>query len=143
MRDQFDETRNMKSQISVLEELLEVQERTVLEQSLRLEQAMGEVLAAGRAKTEFLANMSHEIRTPMNGVIGMTGSYWIPKSTRTAGIRGDHRRAANTFLTVINDILDFSKSKPASSISKNIPSICARASKTLLISSWVRPPRSG
>lgn len=50
-----DEIRRLKSQIAALEELLSVQERTVLEQSQRLEQALAQAIDATRAKTVLLA----------------------------------------------------------------------------------------
>src|SRR5208283_3014657 len=52
-----DEIRRLKSQIAVLEELLSVQERTVLEQSERLEQALTQAIDAARAKTDLLAEL--------------------------------------------------------------------------------------
>jgi two-component system sensor histidine kinase/response regulator len=80
-----DEIRRLKSQIAVLEELLSVQERTVLEQSERLEQALTQAIDATRAKTELLAaveqSTSSVIITDLRGNI----EYVNPKFTELTG----------------------------------------------------------
>ena len=80
-----DEIRRLKSQIAVLEELLSVQERTVLEQSERLEQALTQAIDATRAKTELLAAVeqspSSVIITDLRGNI----EYVNPKFTELTG----------------------------------------------------------
>ena len=80
-----DEIRRLKSQIAVLEELLSVQERTVLEQSERLEQALTQAIDATRAKTELLAAVEQSpasvVITDVRGNI----EYVNPKFTELTG----------------------------------------------------------
>jgi len=79
------EIRRLKSHIAVLEELLSVQERTVIEQSERLEQALTQAIGATAAKTELLAAVE---QSPASVVItDVCGNieYVNPKFTELTG----------------------------------------------------------
>src|ERR1019366_8468378 len=80
-----DEIRRLKSQIAVLEELLSVQERTALEQSERLEQALTQAIDATRAKTELLAAVEQSTSSVI--ITGLRGNieYVNPKFTELTG----------------------------------------------------------
>ncbi|HKV56564.1 MAG TPA: ATP-binding protein [Candidatus Binataceae bacterium] len=104
------ETRELQSRISVLEELLDAVERTVEEQSQRLERAVSQAQAATNAKSEFLSAMSHEIRTPMNAILGMA------ELLNETVLNCDQRKYldvirnnGDSLLTLINGILDLAR----------------------------------
>ncbi len=67
----FEDKRQLESKVATLQELLEAMERTVIEQSMRLQEALSLAHRVSLAKSEFLSNMSREIQTPMNAVLGM------------------------------------------------------------------------
>lgn len=101
---------NIRQQVdqatSDLQETLE----TVEIQSIELDIARKNAVAANRAKSEFLANTTHEIRTPINGILGFTNL--LLKSPLTTQQREYLRTIAHSsqgLLTIINDILDFSR----------------------------------
>jgi two-component system, sensor histidine kinase and response regulator len=102
--------RQLESRVSVLEELLATQERTVIEQSERLEGAREGALAASKAKSEFLSSMSHEIRTPMNAVLGMAD---LLSETELSVEQRRYLEVmianGNSLLELINGILDLAR----------------------------------
>lgn len=54
--------------IGILGTSIDITERKILEENLRLSKEKAEV--ANQAKTEFLENMRHDIRTPLSGIVG-------------------------------------------------------------------------
>jgi signal transduction histidine kinase/ActR/RegA family two-component response regulator len=102
-RELYEANQQLQAQAARLE--LTVQERT-----RALEEALGAMQDALRAKGEFLAVVSHEIRTPMNGVLGMA------QLLQMTDLSEEQRRycetiqtSGETLLAIINDILDMSK----------------------------------
>ncbi len=102
--------RELKSSVATLHELLEAMERTVIEQSVRLEDALAMAQGASRAKSEFLSTMSHEIRTPMNAVLGMADllaeTELVPEQLHYLDIMVAN---GNTLMDLINSILDLAR----------------------------------
>lgn len=76
-----------------------------------LEDAMGRVEAASRAKDEFLSSMSHDIRTPLNGVIGMTAiaASHLNEPKRVKDCLTKINEASAHLLHLINEVLDMSR----------------------------------
>ena len=86
---------------------------SVQKQSILLEDANKELLAAHKQKSEFVANMSHELRTPLNSIIGFSG---ILLKNRKGALQENElsrvekiNRNGKHLLGLINDILDLSK----------------------------------
>jgi signal transduction histidine kinase/DNA-binding response OmpR family regulator len=89
-----------------LADQLEAQNRTLQEQSLRVQEAT-------RLKSEFLANMSHELRTPLNAIIGFAE---LMHDAKLGPVSPTHRECLDDILTssrhllqLINDVLDLAK----------------------------------
>ena len=83
---------------------------TQIKNEKKLEEAVQDALAAGRAKSQFLAQMSHEIRTPINAVLGMNEMILREASDENVLDYSETiQEAGKTLLNLINSILDFSK----------------------------------
>jgi signal transduction histidine kinase/CheY-like chemotaxis protein len=99
--------RELESSVTTLQELLAAMERTVIEQSGRLEDALELAQRASHAKSEFLTTMSHEIRTPMNSVMGMADLLAETHLSSEQRHYLDIMVAnGNTLLDLINSLLD-------------------------------------
>lgn len=102
--------RHLESSHATLHELLEAMERTVIEQSMRLEDALNMSQRAARAKSEFLSTVSHEIRTPMNAVLGMADllseTELAPEQRHYLDIMVAN---GNSLMDLINSILDLAR----------------------------------
>jgi signal transduction histidine kinase/CheY-like chemotaxis protein len=95
-------------------ELLGVVGNTLLsehDRSRQLEESLGRVEAADRAKDEFLATLSHELRTPLTTVLGwarLLRSRDLDAATVARGLE-TIERSARTQARLINDLLDVSR----------------------------------
>ena len=101
---------SLETKSKVIQENHEQLESRIRQRTEELETAMGNALAANKAKTEFLANMSHELRTPMNGFLGMIELVLdspLQQEQRDQLITA--QRSAHALLAILNDILDLSK----------------------------------
>ena len=94
---------------SVLSLVLDVTERTRLEQELRTQAQ--QLATVNRVKDEFLATLSHELRTPLNAILGwtqiLTGAT-LNESRLRQGLE-TIRRNARLQAQMIEDLLDVSR----------------------------------
>lgn len=88
-----------------------IQENNKLSETVdKLETAIGEAIAANKAKSAFLARISHEIRTPLNAIIGFTDVLnGIVNDSTQKDYLASIKKSGQNLLGLINDILDFSK----------------------------------
>ncbi|HEY0586669.1 MAG TPA: MHYT domain-containing protein [Pseudoduganella sp.] len=88
--------------------VLDISNRRLMEQDLRIAKERAEQAAAARAA--FLANMSHEIRTPMNSILGFTD---VLLQGELSTVQRRHldtvRNAGRSLLRLLNAILDTAK----------------------------------
>ena len=88
--------------------VLDISNRRLMEQDLRLAKERAEQAAAARAA--FLANMSHEIRTPMNSILGFTDVLLNGELSAQQRRHLDTvRNAGRALLRLLNAILDTAK----------------------------------
>ena len=108
----FDENNEVTSVLGVVDDISEHKrnEKLLIENQKKLEEAIKEANAASEAKSGFLSRMSHEIRTPMNAIIGMTK---IAEASDDVEVikrcLSKITVASNHLLEIINDVLDMSK----------------------------------
>src|SRR5262249_35384280 len=108
-------------------ERAEQQAHALERQTLELEHARNEALAAARTKAAFLANMSPEIRTPMTALLGY--AELLSDRRLSPRVRQDYvktiRHNGEFLLRLLNDILDLSKLEAGKMIVEHVP--CAPA----------------
>jgi len=102
--------RELESRVATLGELLHSMERSIVEQSSRLEEALEMAQHSSRTKSEFLSALSHEIRTPMNAVTGMADlladTELAPQQRQYLDILVAN---GNTLVDLVNSILDLAR----------------------------------
>jgi PAS domain S-box-containing protein len=103
----------IKSMNEELENRVRLRTAELAEANTKLEVALRQAEAAGRAKDTFVANMSHELRQPLHIIIGFTEA--LKEEAEDAGrteLIPDLNKilaAARHLLDLINDLLDLAK----------------------------------
>jgi len=89
------------------QQLIEAQNKQMIEQNEELRLANELAAKHLRAKTDFMSHMSHEIRTPMNSIMGLTELLQEEVSNKDILDKLQSiRYSADVLLVIINDILD-------------------------------------
>jgi signal transduction histidine kinase len=102
----------------VLHRLIEIRERRLLLQTMRLRKVaelrkklIEAETAANETKTRFLAMLSHEIRTPMNGILGLVGMLQQDMEMTDSRAKAFDALSfsCDRLLRTFNDLLDYAK----------------------------------
>ncbi len=87
--------------------------RTLINQTVELQNKNDDLIRLSKMKDEFLANTSHELRTPLTGIIGLTEHMLQPSSQPLPDKTKEHLHlihcSSKRLSVLINDILDFSQ----------------------------------
>lgn len=112
----------LKQLLAQQDQVHENLERTVVERTRALSQALEESNKANSSKSKFLANVSHEIRTPLNGIIGFTE---LLRDSPDSPSRNHFFRLilneASRLQNLIDQLLDFSKIEANKLVLENHP----------------------
>jgi two-component system, OmpR family, aerobic respiration control sensor histidine kinase ArcB len=92
--------------IGILGTSIDITERKILEENLRLSKEKAEV--ANQAKTEFLENMRHDIRTPLSGIVGCAHLIQMESNDpkKVAEYATDLVQSSDALLEFLNKILE-------------------------------------
>jgi two-component system, cell cycle sensor histidine kinase PleC len=73
-------------------------------------EAMGQALAADRAKTQFLGTMTHELRTPLNAIIGFSEILQVSSRPSEVPAYARHIHESGTqLLGMLNGVLELAR----------------------------------
>ncbi|MEN9449155.1 MAG: hypothetical protein RJA25_2445, partial [Bacteroidota bacterium] len=92
--------------IGILGTSIDITERKILEENLRLSKEKAEV--ANQAKTEFLENMRHDIRTPLSGIVGCAHLIQMESNNpkKVVEYAKDLVQSSDALLEFLNKILE-------------------------------------